>query len=144
MAAFDDAALTKVLGLLDALRAAADEVSGWEAHIEQIGEALAEMEKAGIAAGPVRELFGALERWQSSAGAALGLMQLRTLRLLQQPNGSDGPGGPDDAGGYTGGVREPLVPAGPTGGMGETLEEPLASAAPTPMRGFLIDEDPDA
>ncbi|MBS2532575.1 hypothetical protein KGQ20_07300 [Catenulispora sp. NF23] len=47
MAAFDDAALTKVLGLLDVLGAAADEVSGWEAHIEQIGEALAEMEETG-------------------------------------------------------------------------------------------------
>ena len=141
MAAFDDAALAKVLGLLDALRAAADEVNGWEAHIEQIGEALAEMEKTGIAAGPVRELFGALERWQSSAGAALGLMRLRTLRLLQQPNGSDGP---DEAGGYTGGVREPLVPVGPTGGVGEALEEPLPTAASIPMRGFLIDEDSDA
>lgn len=141
MAGFDDAALTKVLGLLDALRAAADEVSGWESHIEQIGEALAEMEKTGIAAGSVREMFGALERWQSSAGAALGLMRLRTLRLLQQPNG---PGGPDEAGGNTGGVREPLVPVGPSGGVGEARDEPLATAAPTPMRGFLIDEDPDA
>ena len=115
MAAFDDAALAKVLGLLDALRAAADEVNGWEAHIEEIGEALAEMEKAGIAAAPVRELFGALERWQSSAGAALGLMRLRTLRLLQQPNDPDGPGNSDEAGGYMGGVREPLVPVGPPG-----------------------------
>jgi hypothetical protein len=119
-------------------------VDGWEAHIEQIGEALAEMEKTGIAAGPVRELFGALERWQSSAGAALGLMRLRTLRLLQQPNGPGSQGGPDDAGGDPGGVREPLVPVGPTGGLGETREEPLSQAAPTPMRGFLIDEDPDA
>ncbi|MEY9861468.1 hypothetical protein ABH935_007109 [Catenulispora sp. GAS73] len=141
MATFDDAALTKVLGLLDALRAAADEANGWEAHIEAIGEALADMEKTGIVAVPVRELFGALERWQSSASAALGLMRLRTLRLLQQPNG---PGGSDEAGGYAGGVREPLVPAGPTGGVGEALEEPLTPAAPTPMRGFLIDEDVDA
>jgi hypothetical protein len=141
LAAFDDAALAKVLGLLDALRATADEVNGWEAHIEQVGEALAEMEKAGIAASPVRELFGALERWQSSAGAALGLMRLRTLRLLQQPNSPDRP---DEAGGYTGGVREPLVPVGPTGGVGEALIEPLPTAAPIPMRGFLIDEDPDA
>jgi hypothetical protein len=102
---------------------------------------MAEMEKTGIAAGPVRELFGALERWQSSAAAALGLMRLRTLRLLQQPGG---PGGPDEAGGTTGGVREPLVPVGPPGGIGEAREEPLTSAAPTSMRGFLIDDDSDA
>lgn len=139
MATFDDAALVKVLGLLDALRAAADEVTGWEAHIEQIGQALAEMENAGIAAGTVRELFGALERWQSSADAALGLMRLRTLRLLQLPNGPDG-----EAGGDTGSVREPMVPVGPTGGVGQSREEPLPTAAPTPMRGFLIDDDPDA
>ncbi|MBS2531673.1 hypothetical protein KGQ20_02690 [Catenulispora sp. NF23] len=139
MVTFDDASLAKVLGLLDAVRVAADEVNGWETQIEHIGEALAEMEKAGIAAGSVRELFGALERWQSSAGAALGLMRLRTLRLLQQPTG---PSGPDEAGGDAGGVREPLLPVGPTGGVGEARKEPLTQAAPTAMRGFLIDEDP--
>ncbi|WP_268908369.1 hypothetical protein [Catenulispora pinistramenti] len=40
-------------------------------------------------------------------------------------------------------MREPLVPVGPPGGVGEAREEPLTSAAPTPMRGFLIDDGLD-